>query len=119
MSDNPYAPIDDHQLWRDQFIEFLQRFRLFTGAQVVTAATTQSGQSGATTQEVLFEAEQLQYEYAAYGIKPDLTPSEKDQLALDLIEALELLDEDPGVLSPDQRDAIAQTLNAMLAEVSN
>ncbi len=116
QSDNPYDPGDDHQIWRDQIIDL---FKLIRARLATQTATAMAAGSGATTADVVDESEQLQFDYAAYGIKQDLTPAELDEFALDLVEALELLGEDPGVLTPDQRDSLAQTLNAMLAEVSN
>ncbi|TVS04566.1 MAG: hypothetical protein EA423_07475 [Phycisphaerales bacterium] len=119
QSDNPYDPGDDHQIWRDQIIDLFKLIRARLATQTASATTAMAASSGASTADVVEESEQLQFEYASYGIKQDLTPSERDELALDLVEALELLSEDPGVLTPDQRDSLAQTLNAMLAEVSN
>lgn len=118
-SDNPYEPVDDHQIWRDQIIELLKRLRLYAGTQVTATTTAVPVNSGATTQDVLHESEQLQFEYATYGLKQGLTPSEIDDLTADLVGSLQLLDEDPGVLLPDQHNALRDTLNAMLAEVSN
>ncbi len=119
QSDNPHEPVDDHQIWRDQLIELLKLIRARLAAQSTSATIAMTAGSGATTEDVVEESEQLQYEYAVYGIKQDLTPAELDELSIDLVGALELLSDDPGVLTLDQRDALAQTLNAMLAEISN
>ena len=119
LSDNPHEPVDDHQIWRDQLIELLKRIRLYAATQVTANPGGLPFNSGATTQDVLHESEQLQYEYETYGLRQDLTPSEIDDLIADLVEATNLLDEDPGVLLPDQRDALGHTLDTMLAEVSD
>lgn len=119
MSDNPHDPVDESRIWRENLLEILKRLRLFTGVQVSAATNPSPIMSGATPEQILHESHQLQYEYAAYGLKPDLTQAELDDLAAELVEALELLDEDPGVLTPDQNGALAQTLQTMLVEATN